>query len=74
MNQLKLFWSFLQGKKTIIAALYWGTALPALALLYPLGVPPDINKWFVIVGMLLSSIGLGSKWAKRQIEKQENNE
>lgn len=64
MKQLKAFWSLLDGKKTIVASLYWGFVMPSLAVLYPNGVPADINKWVTIVGFFLTALGLGHKYYK----------
>lgn len=62
-------WQLLNGKKLIIAALYWQFVLPSLVLLYPAGTPPDINKWVVILGFFLTSVGLGHKMYKKSIEE-----
>jgi hypothetical protein len=62
-------WQLLNGKKLVIASLYWGTILPSLILLYPAGVPADINKWVVIACFFLTSIGLGHKMYKKSIEE-----
>ena len=71
MNQLKAFWTYLNGKKTTIAALYWGTVMPGLLVLYPAGVPGNVNKWVTLVGLLLTSLGLGHKAAKAYLDAQQ---
>ena len=69
MSKLKAVWSKLDGYKTTIAALYWGALMPSLAMLYPQGVPADVNKWVTIAGFVLSATGLGHKWYKKKEEK-----
>lgn len=64
MKQVKIVWQWLDGKKTVVASIYWGTVMPGLALFYPDGAPPDINRWLVLAGFLLTSLGLGHKTIK----------
>jgi hypothetical protein len=66
MNQIKIAWQWLDGKKTIVAEIYWGTVMPGLAVFYPDGVPANTNKWVVLAGFLLTSIGLGHKMIKQK--------
>ena len=39
---------------------------PGLAVRYPEGVPANVNKWVVIAGFILTSIGLGHKMIKQK--------
>jgi hypothetical protein len=71
MQKLKAIWDSLSGLKTMIAAMYWGCAMPSLAVLYGDGVPPNIFKWVTIVGFFLTATGLGDKWYKKYRTKQD---
>jgi hypothetical protein len=68
-TQMK-FLKWFDGKKTILASLYWGAVMPSLAVWFPEGVPGDVNRWVVTVGFVLSAVGLGHKWYKKTEEKQ----
>lgn len=68
MKFLAVLWNKLSGYKTTVASIYWGCVMPSLVLLYPDGVPSNINKWVVIVGLFLTSVGLGHKWYKKASE------
>lgn len=57
-------WNYLSGKKRTIALLYWSVVIPALPIVFDNGVPADINKSVQIIGLLLSTIGLGHAAAK----------
>jgi hypothetical protein len=61
MSVFKNFWNWLDGKKTIIATIFWSVAMPALNILYPNGIPSNINKVTLLMGLVLSSLGLGHK-------------
>jgi hypothetical protein len=63
---MKTIWSYLNGKKTILAEIYWGTVMPGLMLYYPDGIPGEINKLAVVIGFFLTSIGLGHKYMKNK--------
>ena len=60
----------IDGWKTAIAALYWPIATQALPIWYPDGVPPDVNKIMITVGIVLTSVGVGHKWHKKTQEKE----
>lgn len=64
MKYIKLVWQWLDGKKTGLAAMYWGAVMPSLLVMYPEGVPANINKWVTITGFFLTAAGLGHKWYK----------
>jgi hypothetical protein len=61
MKFLKSIWAFLDGKKTIIACIYWSFMLPALNIIYPNGIPGNLNKITLLTGLILSALGLGHK-------------
>jgi len=64
---MKKVWSWLNGKKTVIAEFYW-TALASICLVwFPNGLPPTPNKIYLSVGICLTFIGLGHKAAKKYI-------
>jgi hypothetical protein len=57
----KKIWQWLDGKKTIIACTYWTILVPALPQFYPNGIPSKINTTFIIIGLIMSVLGLGHK-------------
>ena len=61
---MKKFWNWLSGKKTAIAAGYWGLAIPIVPMIWDQGVPDDVNKAVKIVGLVLTYFGLGHKVMK----------
>jgi hypothetical protein len=61
------FWQWLDGKKTVVAAIYWSVVMPALAVLYPAGVPSGVNRWVSAAGVVLTALGLGHKWYKGEV-------
>jgi len=58
-------WTWFSGKKTVIASIYWGVVMPALAVWYPEGVPVEVNKPVVIIGLALTAAGAGHKAYKK---------
>lgn len=70
MKNMIALWKAFNGRKTVIASIYWGSVLPSLLLIYPNGVPADVNKWTTIIGFFLTSIGLGHKWYKKSSAKE----
>jgi len=64
MKYLKSFWALLNGKKTLIASLYWGFVMPSLLVIYPTGVPVEVNRYTTITGFFLTAIGLSHKFYK----------
>ena len=72
IKKIKELWQYADGAKTLIAALYWGTVMPSLLILYPNGTPPNVNKWCTIAGLFLTSVGAGHKFYKRLTVKNED--
>jgi len=64
MRVHKKFWTWLNGKKTVVACFYWSLALPIMAVMYPTGAPEQLDKAVTIVGLCLSYLGLGHKVKK----------
>jgi len=54
------------GKKTTIAAFYWGFITPALPIYYGSfeAIPEDVMKVCGIIGLFLTYLGLGHKGVK----------
>ena len=71
MKTIAIIWLSMQGYKTIAASIYWGTVMPGALVMFPEGVPTDVNKWLVIVGFFLTSVGLGDKWYRRAREQAD---
>ena len=61
---MKQFLNFLNGKKTVIATIYWCVITPMLQVWYPDGVPSDINKIYLSIGFILTAFGIGHKISK----------
>ena len=53
------------GWKTAAAAIYWPVVYQILPLWYPDGLPTDVNRVVVTVGILLTVLGVGHKWYKK---------
>jgi hypothetical protein len=68
---LKSTWVWLNGKKRNIACLYWSVLVPTFQIVYPEGIPSGINKPFLIIGIILSAVGLGHATVKNYIEKNK---
>lgn len=66
MGAIKNLWQYFDGKKTIIASIYWGAVIPSLLVIFPQGTPPEIMKPVTVIGLFLTSMGLGHKFYKRQ--------
>ena len=62
---LKDAWNWLDGKKTVIATIFWTIVMPTLNVVYPNGIPSTLNKTTIIIGTFLGTIGLGHKAIKR---------
>jgi len=61
----KKIWQWLDGKKLIIAALYWNFVIPSTMFYYmPHSVPVNVNKWELIIGTFFTAIGAGHKVVK----------
>lgn len=61
------FWNWLSGKKTKIAAMYWGLAVPMVAIIWPEGAPVYVVKGIAIAGLILTYFGLGHAAVKKYI-------
>jgi hypothetical protein len=72
MKKLSELWAMTAGLKTTASALYWGTVCPSLLVLFPNGVPADVNKWVTIIGFFLTSIGVGDKFYRKYVDKRDN--
>jgi len=55
---IKKIWN-VEGLKRTTALLYWSVVSPSLPIVWPTGVPGNINKVYLIVGIFLSAVGLG---------------
>ena len=69
MKLLKL----INGKKTIFAAFYNTVAWPAIMIIYNNDAPDYLIKANMIIGLILTFIGLGHKGIKARKEKKNNN-
>jgi hypothetical protein len=63
MELLIKFWKLLDGKKRTIASVYWMILIPSMLVVwpdgYPQGFPLTFYKCVTILGLILTSIGLG---------------
>lgn len=55
----------INGWKTVVAAMYWPVATQILPLWFPDGVPDNMHRIVVTVGILLTTLGVGHKWYKK---------
>ena len=69
---LKSIWNWLDGKKTIIATIFWSFTMPALNIIYPNGIPVTLNKVTLLIGLTLSALGLGHKAVKSFMGNDDN--
>lgn len=67
---MKKFWAWLDGKKTAIAAFYWGAGGLIIMVWFPQGLPYPYNKINLTVGITLSALGLGHMAVKALIPKE----
>jgi hypothetical protein len=58
------FWIWLDGKKTIISTIFWSITMPSLNIIYPDGIPTYLNKTTLIIGTILSALGITHKIVK----------
>lgn len=63
----KKIWIWLDNKKTIIAAFYWGTFAIIIKIWFPDGLPIVWENVYLTVGELLTFFGLGHKLVKKFI-------
>lgn len=71
MKILKKLWDSFNGKKTVLASIYWGTVMPGLAIYFPDGIPSNINRPVIVLGFFLTSVGLGHKWYKKRSDQEQ---
>ena len=66
-------WQVLDGKKRLIALVYWSVLMPSLAVIWPDGFTTPFSIAFykitTIFGMFLSAIGLGHAAVKKYVTK-----
>lgn len=63
-NKLLTCWKWLNGKKTIIASIYWEFMAAIIVVWFPNGLPGIYNKVYLSIGIILTSVGLGHKVTK----------
>jgi hypothetical protein len=72
------FWSYFNGKKRVIALIYWSVLIPSMTVIwpngYPEGFPLAFSKGVAIFGFLLSAIGLGHAAVKSRSSKNSTEE
>ena len=65
---IEKIWSWLNGKKTTIACIYWAVVVPSLMVIWPDGYHTHTAmityKVCTIFGFVLSAVGLGHAAAK----------
>ena len=59
MNIFKEIWEGLDGKKRIIALVYWSIIIPTIIIIWPEGAPMIVEKMSAIIGVTFSALGLG---------------
>ena len=64
---MKNFWQYINGKKTIIAEIFWLNYIYILPTLFPDGYPHWVKITLLIIGAMLSFFGLGHKAYKRHV-------
>jgi hypothetical protein len=70
MKNLKNLWDALSGWKSAIAAIYWPIVTQILPIWFPQGVPDNINKIIVTLGIMLTIAGVGHKaWKATHAEE-----
>jgi len=65
MGEKKNMLQLLNGWKTAIAAVYWPVVYQIAPIWYPEGIPQDVNKVVMTVGILLTIAGVGHRWYKK---------
>jgi len=72
------FWNWLSGKKRTIALIYWSVVVPSLMVIWPNGYsegfPLIFSKVVTVIGLLLSSLGLGHAAVKTMYSKKNTEE
>lgn len=66
VEMIKKVWD-IDGLKRFVALLYWSVVSPSLPIIWPEGVPTNINKAYLVIGLLLSALGLGHAAVKKYI-------
>jgi hypothetical protein len=62
-------WDFLNGKKLIIASLFWVAKDTIVPIWANDQTPQYVGKILTTIGILLTSVGLGHKLSKRMGEE-----
>lgn len=65
MNALKRFWNWLNGKKMVIAELYWFLSGTLIFIWFPEGLTGVPLKVQLSIGGVLTFAGLGHKMFKK---------
>lgn len=71
-NGLKSFWNWLDGKKTILAELYWFISGTIVLIWVPSGLTGTPLKIQLSIGAFLTFLGLGHKMLKGSPGKNIN--
>jgi hypothetical protein len=74
MSVLKNFWNWLNGKKRTVALIYWSVVVPAMAVIWPVSPPGSVSKTVTIIGLVLSTIGLGHAAIKTRASGKQSSE
>jgi hypothetical protein len=62
------------GLKRTIALTYWSVLTPCLPILWPAQIPSVVNKAYMIIGIILSAVGLGHAAVKRYMNGNGNDD
>ena len=66
VEMIKKVWD-IDGLKRLVALLYWSVVSPSLPIIWSTGVPSEVNKVYLVVGLLLSALGLGHAAVKKYV-------
>ena len=67
---MKKIWIYINGKKTVLAELYWLFYIYMLPVLFEKdSLPAGLNKTLLVIGGVLSFFGLGHKAVKQYRNK-----
>lgn len=72
MNALNKFWKFINGKKTVIAELYWFITGTVIFIWFPEGLTGTPLKVQLSLGAFLTFVGLGHKMMKRAVASKDD--
>lgn len=54
MDKIKVLLRYIDGKKTLIAAIYWEIVTSVILIWFPQGLPDRINKIYLTIGVILT--------------------